>query len=315
MNSFLDLDFDERLAVFEKAMELRKSGLGYKRITKAVFNELNIQIPYSTLAYWCKNKIQLLGGENQFTPEPSPELSYVLGVCFGDAGLVLDSRKSDYKLVLETIDNDFAEKFSQCGSKVLKKTRNYSINYSAKRQIYATKARSKQLYYFVKSVKENFELVKPIAEKFPAEFIQGVADSEGCPAISAAKNFKVAVCVAYSANYELLEYIQQLLLHEFSIVSALRLFKLPGMADSIINGRIIVRTKKLYCLSITSKLNVENYFSKVGFSIARKQSKFSDAISILSLGENEALNWWHLHYVKIGKQWKKIDENNIRQLS
>ena len=127
MADYSGLSFEEKSKVFEKALLLRKSGFGYKRIIKAVSSEFNARLPQNTLVYWLKNDVKLIGGENQFKPEPSPELCYVLGAMFGDACISINQSKGEYRARLESIDKDFAGKFSHCISKILGKGNNYAV--------------------------------------------------------------------------------------------------------------------------------------------------------------------------------------------
>jgi len=305
MSAFSNLPFEERSAVFDKAMALRRTGLGYKRIMKRIFSESAIKIPQSTLAYWCKNKIALLSGENQFVQKATPELCYVLGTMFGDASISFGKAKSEYRLRLESIDEDFAEKFSKCISKLLNKPRDYAVC-KTKRGMHSTQARSKQLYFFIKSIKEDFEKAKPFIEEYPAEFIQGLADSEGCPAISVRRKLSCGIGVAYSTNYALLEYSSKLLKLEFGIYCFLKLHKMKGAADSKINDRIIKRTKNIYVLGVRKRESVKKFYEKINFSIARKKIKLSDALSLLeSYSAVEAARLWRKMYLKVRNRWIK----------
>lgn len=192
---------------------MKKQGLGYKRIIKKIKAEDNVHLALGTLSYWFNNNVKMIGGENYFEAKPSPELSYLLGVVFGDGSAGLYKKKQDYFLSLQVKDKDFAEKFSECGAKVLKKEKAFALvlgkdkNFSTK---YSTRIRSKQLYYFVKDVKNNFEKAKPFIEEFPAEFVRGLADSEGTACVSLGKKFTLSINVAVSTNVLLLKYVNEL---------------------------------------------------------------------------------------------------------
>ncbi len=155
MDRFCDISHEEQLNIRKKVFLLKTNGLGYKRIIKRVAKEDKVKLSLSTLSYWFTHKVKLVGGENYFEAEPSPELAYILGVMFGDGSLTHDKKKQEYNVRLDAIDKDFVEKFSGYVSKLLGKEKDYVVCLD-KRGMYATKARSKQLYYFIKSVKENF---------------------------------------------------------------------------------------------------------------------------------------------------------------
>lgn len=253
MKTFSELNHDEQVLLFSKVFDLKKQGLGYKRVIKKVKLEDNVRLALGTLSYWFNNDVKMIGGENYFEAKPSPELSYILGVMFGDGSACLYSKKQDYFLSLQVKDRDFAEKFSECGTRVLKKEKPYVVlehtpkTFSKK---YLTRIRSKQLYHFVKDVKRDFEKAKPFIEEFPAEFVRGLADSEGTASVAVRYPLNLNVCVAVSTNFSLLSYVKELLARKFDIATKLVKSKNAGMSDSIIDGRLITRTKDLYALPV-----------------------------------------------------------------
>ncbi|MFH1234236.1 MAG: LAGLIDADG family homing endonuclease [Candidatus Diapherotrites archaeon] len=302
MRRFVDLNPAEQRTVFEKFWGLRKEGFGYKRIIKQVKQEDNICLRLSTLSYWSNRDVELLGGQNWFEEKPSRELAYLIGVMFGDGSITHNAKKQEYVIQLESIDRDFAEKFSHCISIVLKKKRDYAVCEDKRGPIYATHTRSKQLYSFFKSIKEDFPKAKPFIEEYPAEFIQGLADSEGGPAISSKNTLRIRVGVAYSTNLELLEYVRSLLYSRFSIGAIVNLHKKAGITDSVINGRPITRTKNVYSLTINSHKGVEDFCFNIGFGIPRKQSRLKEALKILELlGSDSAATIWRERHLKTNK--------------
>ena len=314
MKTFSNLDYNEQVVLFDKVKELKRSGLCYKRIIKRIKIEADVRLSLGTLSYWFNNDVKMLGGENQFKEEPSKELAYVLGVMFGDGCLNLCIKNQDYNLQLVAKDRDFVEKFSRDGSTLLKKERPYSVcikNRIGYSTMYSTQIRSKQLYYFIKSIKEDFEKGKPFIEKFPAEFVQGLADSEGSAIGCVSKTFRVSVDVANSANLRLLEYVEKLLVKRFKIKSCLRKVKSAGESDSIIDGRIITRTKNVYRLTVRRFEDVVKYSNLIGFGIGRKETKLIDSIFLLKkFGSRSAGDFWKKIYYKEGRYW--IRSNNIR---
>jgi intein-encoded DNA endonuclease-like protein len=311
MRRFVDLSPEEQRAVFEKFLGLRKEGLGYKRIIKQVKQEDNICLQLSTLSYWSNKGVELLGGKNWFEEKPSRELAYLIGVMFGDGTLSFSEKKQDYGIRLESIDLDFAEKFSHCISLILKKKKDYAVCKVTRGPIYSTHARSKQLYSFFKSLKGDFSKAKPFIEEYPSEFIQGLADSEGCPAISAGERFGCGVNVAYSSNLELLEYARWLLVERFSIRSGITLCKKKGIVDSVIDGREIRRTKSLYGLKVSNNQGTKKFHLEIGFSLKRKQEKLRDGLKTMeSFDVAGRSSFWKEKYYKEGKRWVKIEKGN-----
>lgn len=114
----------------------------------------------------------------------------------------------------------------------------------------------------------------------------------------------------------MLEYVQKLLLEKFGAISNLQLTHKKGEQDSIINGRLIIRTKNLYALNISNFKGTKNFFNNIGFSITRKQEKLKDAIEIIeNFSEVNHIDEWEKRYVKMkNKHWKKIHPKLVQQI-
>lgn len=308
MNFFSEIDSNMQKIVISKIIDLSWQGFGYKKIIKQIAIEFNVKLNLSTLSYWFNNDVLLKGGINKFDPVPSSDLSYVLGVMWGDGNLFNNKKKSDYIIRLDVIDEDFVKHFSKCVSKILSKNKSYAVTQLKHKNMdsimYSTRARSKELFYFIKECKNDFEKVKIFVEMFPKEFIQGLADSEGCPMVCAKNNFSINVCVAYSTNKELLLFVKKLLEKKFLIKSNFYLSKKAGITDSIINGREITRTKDLFSLLINNIDDLIKFSYLIGFSIKRKNEKLKDAIFIFKkYSYLERSFYWKKIYYKTKKQW------------
>ncbi|MFH1391544.1 MAG: LAGLIDADG family homing endonuclease [Candidatus Diapherotrites archaeon] len=309
MRTFSQLDSKKQQNFYVEIFDLKKQSLGYKKIIKKFKDEKQVKLSLGTLSYWFNHDVKIIGGENYFVPEASSELSYVLGVMFGDGSLIVNTKRKEYVLKLEAIDRDFVEKFSGCSSKLLKKEKSFAVCYKKPRRghsaTYSVQVRSKKLFNFVKEIKKDFENGKKFIEKFPAKFIQGLADSEGCPSISAATNFNCDVMVACSTNFSLLEFVKYLLKF-FGIKSNLYLHKHKGESDSKINGRVITRTIDLFVLYISKDAMVKNFAKNINFSIKRKSEKLEDAVFLLNnYKKSERLSKWKDGYWKVGNKWVK----------
>ncbi|MCR4335734.1 MAG: hypothetical protein NUV57_04310 [archaeon] len=175
MQTFSELESEKQQVLYREVLDLKNQGLGYKKIIKKFKEEKQVKLSLGTLSYWFNNDVKMIGGENYFIPEPSPELAYILGVMFGDGSLIFNDKRKEYVLKLEAIDKDFVEKFSRCSSKLLKKERYFAVCYKKPRSghsaTYSVQVRSKKLFNFVKEIKNNFYGGKQFIEEFPAEFI------------------------------------------------------------------------------------------------------------------------------------------------
>ncbi len=301
MTRFSDLAGSEQEALKSQIKQLIKEGLGFKRIKRTLL-EKGISISTGTLSYWKNNPLSKIQ-KNTFKIAPSQEMSYFLGVMFGDGNISIHKSNYDYCIQLGAIDKEFVEKFSHCVTTILNKTTDYPVHFH-KPNMFHTNIRSKELYEFVRAAKINFDLIKPLIEVFPADFIQGLADSEGCPIIKASNRFGVRLAIAASTNFELLEYTQNLLIRFFTIKSALRLAHKIGQSDSKINGRILTRTKNLFSVETLKFEDTLIFHKKICFSIIRKQKKLTDAIGVIyNYSEKAQLKRWKEIYFKGKKQW------------
>lgn len=306
MRSFSSLTSVQQQALFQKVKQLKADGLGYKRIIKKIKFEDNVAVAQSTLSHWFNRDIQMVGGENFFEPIPSPKLSYFIGVMFGDGFLGIDKKNQDYFLGLKANDADFVENFSSTLAKILRKKKPFYVCQGADGH-YSTKARSKRLYFFTKSLKDDFEKAKPFIEAFPADFIRGLADSEGTACVYVAKEkLLLRIDIANSTNFSLLVYVQELLKKIFKIETKLLLAKKAGERDSVIDGRVITRTKNVYRLTVRTTSGSYEFFQKIGFTIHRKMGRLQDYFFLTFAYDNaNALQHWNKMYRKEGKFWRK----------
>jgi intein-encoded DNA endonuclease-like protein len=82
MQIFSQLPTNQQLEVKKEISKLLFDGKGYKKIRRH-FKEKGIKISLGTLSYWCNTDSKRLL-KNSFTPSPSKELAYFIGVMFGD---------------------------------------------------------------------------------------------------------------------------------------------------------------------------------------------------------------------------------------
>lgn len=261
------MSIEDRIKLYAEAMRLRKEkGWGDKRIAKA----LNMSV--NTVAGWLYKGYSPITTGNPHMPnlEPSPELSYVIGVVHGDGWIsaVRSERHIKKRIGLATKDRDFVKRFNINLCKVLKKKNLYSIYFRKSRGYYTLVATSKFLFDFLKKGWEN---LKHVIERYPGDFIRGFADSEGSVILASR-------CInLYNTNLSLLKYVQELLNEKFKITS--HIFLVHGERfERDICGRTVIYTKPVYMLKIFSRDGVIKFWRLIGFSIARKQRKLDEIV-------------------------------------
>ncbi|MCR4369218.1 MAG: hypothetical protein NUV67_04915 [archaeon] len=318
MQTFSQLGSEEQQEFYAQILDLKKEGFGYKRIIKKFAKEKQVKLSPGILSYWFNNGVKNIGGENCFIPKASPELSFVLGVMFGDGSLSYNKKRREYSLSLKATDKDFVEKFAGCGAKVVDKNFGFAaIKLKARKNdkpIYTTKIHGKKLYTFVKEIKKDFGRGEEFIGQFPAEFIQGLADSEGTCSVSPCPGFSLVVNIACSTNYPLLEYVKIILSNNYGVECGLQKTKSAGQQDSVIDGRVITRTKDLFVLSPLGLVESLKFLNVVGFSIARKVQKFDDYIFLREkYGRKKASALWLKIYHKEGRFWIRNDVKPIKE--
>lgn len=211
-----------------------------------------------------KASLKLKLGNRAHKPSlhPAPELAYVIGVVWGDGWTQKNEAKKHYVIAMATKDKDFAETFNKKICKVLGKSQLYSI--CKIRDLFTVNATSKKLFYFLDS-----DAAKKVIEKYPADFIRGLADSDGCVSFSwRGIRLEKEVSIA-NTDYELLTYVADLLKKKFHINSVMGKYKMGSHMGP--QGVVIKSTKQCYALRIRRRQDIEKFAHFVGFTMKRKQ--------------------------------------------
>ena len=232
-----------------------KMGVGITTISR------KLGIPKSTLHYW-RHGIHK-PATTRWTPKPSRELAYVIGVLLGDGDIVGHSRY-DYDIELRVVDYEFAEEFSRNMAKLLNK-KFKKPKWKKSDQRWKVYYRSKAFYMWFRS--QSLETLKPYIEysiETVKAFLKAIYNSEG-------NNYNCKTVSLSNTNTKLLEYIQELLRKYFSIVAT---GPYPNTRrDTIVKvgKRKGVVRKKCYEIGIYRKWCVRKFLREIGFSITTKQ--------------------------------------------
>lgn len=267
---FTQLPIEERMNRYQQAMDLKEEKeWGPLRISK------KIGVNQNTLGSWIYRHSRPNTVFRFPDLNPSPELSYVLGVRYGD-GSITNLPYRQIGVSLHAKDLEFVEKFNRCITKILH--RGYPIHQSAKGE-YCLGFSNKVLGRFLQLPLED---QKSIIEKFPIPFIQGMFDSEGYVG-------KRTITLA-NTNEDMVKYIHWLL-SRLSIES-----HLSFVPKSKIKGA----TKDVHVLNITGQENLAKFCMKVGFAIRRKQKKIVKIVKWGSTYPERAS-------AQMKKRWKNLD--------
>ncbi len=249
----------EKIRLLKIVKDLSVKGYSTRKIAKIT------GVAKSTVSYWLQGK----GLRNLNIPNlnPSSDLSYTLGVIFGDGSVFKSERH--YSIVLAATSLEFVKEFNRCLCRILGKQKLYSVR---ERKIKKSKPRWSAIYEFRASSKLLFEFLKgkdisdfnDIIKLFPNEFIKGFADSEGCVYFRKGKKIEMTdrKIKLSNTNINLLKYIRRLLKKEFNINSYLQINSSPH-------------------LSVHGKENICRFYDNIGFTIDKKKRKLEAIVKFL----------------------------------
>ena len=204
---------------------------------------------------------------------PSPSLSYIVGVVFGDGSPNMGTRKTgrtNYNIDLFVEDRDFIDTFNDALYDILGKR--YAVNPYGNR--YQVRGQSKILYFMLKD--RNLDSLRQFIDPFPADFIRGFADSEGSICVYNNNGYKGATLELSNTNLEVIAFIE-ILLQRFGIRT--HSSERPPSKTSIKrDGSLITSRKPLHLIVSHDKASLKTFAEEVGFSIGRKQKKLMEAI-------------------------------------
>lgn len=223
--------------------------------------------------------------QRDFTVRPIPEMAYLIGATEGDGCLF--KYKGNYMVSLVVKDKDFAETYATCLSVII--GRKFNVRRDT-RGYHQAVAFNKRLYNFLKF---DITLQKEIIEKYPADYIRGFFDAEGC-----------AFGVITFANNDLskLSRIQNMLKRHFDIPSTCRLADrmaetLRKIYDGDRNGiRYVLRVKQV---------GYPAFATKIQSSIARKQTGLNELIA-------KRDEWGRFKHGDNGSRWVETEKQFMR---
>jgi len=259
---------ESRMGLYHAIQTMRQRGLSYTRMQKKVFEDEGIQLSRASISYWLRGIHLPLGSLNPFSPEPSPELSYVIGSVLSDGNV--NVHEYHREILLSVTDKDFASEFSRCLGKILGRHEPYKVRWSEKRGRWIVQGSSVLLHKFLNC--NWFSLRKWIEHcgKCESAFLRAFYDGEG------------SICegnlTIYNTNREILLYIQDLLGHAGIETMQLQLNTKAGtkLTDPK-NGRTYIRRKDCYAFRVRAQ-GLRRFAERIGFTIARKQVRLLDAV-------------------------------------
>jgi len=194
-------------------------------------------------------------------------LTYVISAWLGDGTLTENKMNNNYDIILRTIDFDFAAKEGESLGTALGR-RTYRPFWDSNHDCWTVIGRSLLLATLLIEIYQSPILITPLFNKYPAEALRGIFDSEGC--VSQEKyRYRITV-----SNYrlELLEIYKNLLMKHFNIKAKIIRHRIRGkkITNPKTGKAYFIRQDYLYQLVIEGKQYLEKFYYDIGFTIARK---------------------------------------------
>ncbi|RLG39614.1 MAG: hypothetical protein DRO05_08350 [Thermoproteota archaeon] len=261
------ISHDLRVELRKRVLELRASGLSYKRIQMAIKEEYGIDLSKSNISYWVRG-IHIPEREAYNKPDFSKkeEISWLAGIFVGDGSINVS--KEGKKLRLKVKDRELAEEASRVFARVMGREKPYAVGRLSDGRYYV-EVRSRELAD--RLLQRNFILM--CMEESPLEFLKAFFDCEGSITafINAYGRFVARIEIA-NTDLELLKRILTKL-EEIGIRGRLVIAHRKGKVLVSSRGRITAR-KDCYSLTIYKIRGIIRFARVIGSSIPRKREKY-----------------------------------------
>lgn len=262
---------DVRLGLYDEVLRLRKESHSYAEIKAEIEKRHHLSLSKATISNWIGGVCTPFNSGHMFTPKPSPELAYVIGVETGDASLNVKIKTYQYRIRLQAVDREFVEAFNQAMAKLLGCPPHHLWKGGTAKETHVEYGS----YLLHKFLKQPFESLKPFIEHDKgcvAAFVKGFFDSEGCVD-------KKGGITASNSNLELLRYMQFLLTKHIGIETT-------GPHLGTRKGSLLTRRGKTFrrqvdCYFIyVRRAFLRRYYEEIGLTIPRKILRLEKALGI-----------------------------------
>ncbi|OLD44934.1 hypothetical protein AUI51_00040 [archaeon 13_1_40CM_2_52_4] len=108
---------ESRIVLYHAIRSARQLGLSYAQMQRKLFEDTGIRLSKASISYWLRGIHDPSGSLNRFHPDPSPELSYEIGVALSDGKINVHDYHGE--ILLSVTDKDFASEFGICLGRVL----------------------------------------------------------------------------------------------------------------------------------------------------------------------------------------------------
>src|SRR5436853_4157020 len=163
--------------LYPLVMEHANLPLSYRDIQAEILDSTHILLSKGSISGWIRGIHNPSGGKNKFRAVASPELAYVIGAIAGDGNLNVHGY--NYEMLLSVTDRDFAEEFSRCLAKILRKPNLYKVRWSEKRKRWIVQGSSIFLHHFLIGGWQRLKRYIEHSYRCRASFLRALFDGEG----------------------------------------------------------------------------------------------------------------------------------------
>ena len=253
----------ERLRLYDEALRLRRLGLGYKRIAKAIKEGHGVSLSPGMICNWVKGRYHPLGRCNKIVKGLG--LAYAVSAWLGDGTLARDRRNYKHYVKLAVSDYDFAEEWGRCLAEALGRSKPYVPKWDDDLQRWIVKGSSVLLYDLLKRAKDDPWILMPHLEEYPAEACRGFFNAEGWVE---ADYYRI---VADNTDSNIIDLFSRLLEKLDINYKIYRCHQNETLVDPR-TGKLYRRNSEFITyLAIYGEENILRFAEKVGFTIARKR--------------------------------------------
>ncbi|MHA1632645.1 MAG: LAGLIDADG family homing endonuclease [Candidatus Freyarchaeota archaeon] len=261
---------EERVRLYDEVMRLRRLGLGYKRIARAIEEKYGVSLNPGMICNWVKGRHHPLRRCNEIVEGPG--LAYAVSAWLGDGMLVRDRRKNEYYVKLAVSDYDFAGEWGRRLAEALGRSKPYAPRWDDKYERWIVRGSSILLYGLLKRAKGDPRILLPFLEKHPAEACRGFFDAEG------SVNVDYYHIVAGNTDSRIIGLFEELL-GKLGVNCKTYRCRQKETFISPRTGKLYRRSNRFVVhLTILGEKNILRVAEKVGFTIARKRAALMELV-------------------------------------
>jgi intein-encoded DNA endonuclease-like protein len=254
--------FDARVNLYEAVRKLATKSTSREEIRDQIERSFTIKLDLKTIKGWVAGEHSPYGRVYRLPEVPTPELSYLIGVNFGDTSRAKSSWHHNYTVRLRVTDECFATEFSRAASKVLS-AKLFKVWLDKKRGLWTTEVNSMLLFRLLKRPLNKLRTYIEHCSQCASAFLRGFFDAEGGSSSGSVN--------CSNTNSLVLTYVKHLLHSKFSLKvrGPYKQGRPPGTRVGI-NGKWYKVNKQCYSLSL-GRQDSKTFAVVVGFTIPRKQ--------------------------------------------